>query len=452
MEKASVFDKVNNWIKRSVTVKLFSIGFLILILLIPTSMLESLIRERQEIRNSAIEEVSSKWGGRQTFGGPVLTVPYFTQLKDERGNIEKVKRYAHFLPEEIKITGDIHPEKRYRGIYVVVLYEANLHVSGRFSIPDYKETGLNESEFLPDEAFVSIGITDLKGVKDIVQMKLDDSTFTFGPGIPTHDVLASGISVKCQAEKIANRNFSFDLNLNGSTNLSFLPFGKETIVKLNSAWGNPSFEGSFLPDERSVSDSGFTASWKVLQLNRNYPQQGVGAYIGNTDGNDYENNADNGYAAFGVRLMLPVDEYLKTMRSVKYCLMLIIITFLTFFFVEVLNKRRIHPIQYLLVGFAVCLFYVMLLSISEQLNFSAAYLISAAAIVLLITYYAKHIFMDRKLTLIFSSLLILLYGFFYSLLQLEDYALLLGSLGLFIILATIMFLTRKVNWYRDENG
>jgi len=451
MEKPSLFDRVNNWIKRSVTIKLFSIGFLMLILLIPTSMLESLIRERQDVRDAAIEEVSSKWGGRQTIGGPVLTVPYNIQMKDEKGNYETVKRFAHFLPEQLSITGSVSPEKRYRGIYVVVLYNTVLHVSGKFAYPDFKETGVSETSFLPAEAFVSIGISDLKGVNDEVKIKLNNNTLTFGPGIPTHDILASGVSVKYPLADTAEQIFSFDLNLNGSTNLSFLPFGKETNVKLNSAWGNPSFEGSFLPDARSVSDSGFTASWKVLQLNRNYPQQGLGAFIsGDIPEDSYDMNRSDAYSSFGVKLMLPVDEYLKTMRSVKYCLMLVIITFLTFFFVEVLNKRRIHPIQYLLVGFAVCLFYVLLLSISEQLSFGSAYIISAVGIISLISFYAKHIFMNNKLTVIFSLLLILMYGFFYSLLQLEDYALLLGSIGLFIILSTVMYLTRKVNWYGEE--
>ena len=453
MEKVSLFDRVNNWIKRSVTIKLLSIGFLILILLIPSSMLESLISERQDVRNSAIEEVSGKWGGRQTIGGPVLTVPYNVQYKDDKGNLETVKRYAHFLPEQLNISGTITPEKRYRGIYVVVLYNAMLHVSGKFSVPDFKETGMSETAFLPEESFISIGISDLKGVNDAVKMNVNDSALAFGPGIPTHDILSSGISAKFPLVKDAEQNFSFDLNLNGSSNLSFLPFGKETVVKLNSAWGSPSFEGSFLPDVRSVSDSGFTASWKVLQLNRNYPQSGLGAFIGEQDNEDnYEMNRNDAYSSFGVRLMLPVDEYLKTMRSVKYCLMLIIITFLTFFFVEVMNKKRIHPIQYLLVGFAVCLFYVLLLSISEQLTFGSAYLISAAGIIGLITFYSRYIFRNTKLTALFSSLLVLMYGFFYSLLQLEDYALLLGSIGLFIILSAIMYLTRKVNWYGEEAG
>ena len=442
MENPSVFDRFNNWLRRSVTIKLISIGFLILILLIPTTMMQSLINERQTLHDQAIENISSKWGGKQIIGGPVLSVPYTTELKDDKGNIESVTRYAHFLPESLNIDGKVFPEKRYRGLHVVVLYKTKIHLSGNFSFPNILETGLNINACQFDKAFISIGISDLRGINDDVKCLINEKSFVFGPGVPTHDIVESGISFKYPLDSEREMNFSFDLNINGSSNLAFLPFGKETNVNLASTWNSPSFEGSFLPDNRSINDSGFTASWKVLHLNRNYPQQGTGAFI---------QNKENGNAAsFGVKLILPIDEYQKTMRSVKYCIMFIIITFLTFFFVEVLNKKRIHPIQYLLVGSAICLFYVILLSISEHLSFGWAYLISCISIVTLVTFYAKFVFEKISHTVIFSFLLILLYGFFYSLLQLEDYALLLGSMGLFLILSIIMYLTRKVNWYGQE--
>jgi inner membrane protein len=444
MEKTSFFDRFNHWIKNSVTIKLFSIGILILILLIPNFMLQELINERQDLHNSAVDEISSKWGGRQTIGGPVISIPYAVTLKDEKGNEEEVVRYAHFLPEELNIDGKAFPEKRYRGMYVVVLYKTILHVSGKFSFPDINKVDLKKEACRFNQAIFSMGITDLRGINDEIKCNINGQTFSFGPGILTHDILGSGISFKYPLDSAGEINFSFDINLNGSTNLNFLPFGKETKVNLSSSWNCPSFEGSFLPDNRIVNDSGFTASWKVLQLNRNYPQEGLGNFISSSESDELQ------IGQFGVRLMLPIDEYQKTMRSVKYCVMFIIITFLTFFFVEVLNKKRIHPIQYLLVGFAICLFYVLLLSISEHLSFGKAYIIACISIVSLITFYAKHVFKNNKLTTIFSALLILLYGFFYSLLQLEDYALLLGSLGLFIILGTIMYLTRKVSWYSQD--
>jgi len=379
----------------------------------------------------------------------VLSIPYYSQVKDADGKMETVIRYAHFLPDEINITGNVIPEKRYRGIYVVVLYNTRLKVKGKFSYPNLQAVNVSESSCIFTDVVMSLGIPDMKGINDNIDSKLNDTTYAFGPGIPTHDLFASGASFKFDLEKKAEYNFEFDINLNGSTSLNFLPFGKETNVSLQSGWDSPSFEGSFLPDQREIKN-GFTANWKILQLNRNYPQQGLGSFISN--GNNDDGNVTDAYAPFGVKLLLPVDEYQKTMRSVKYCVMFIIITFLTFFFVEVLNKKRIHVIQYLLVGFAISLFYVLLLSISEHLKFDRAYLIGSLSILILITFYAKNIFRNIKLTAIFSSLLALLYGFFYSLLQLEDYALLLGSIGLFIILTTIMYLTRKIDWYAISSG
>jgi inner membrane protein len=445
MEKLSAFERINGWARRSVTLKLVSIGILILILLIPTSMLTSLVYERQSLRDGAIEEVSSKWGAPQTFGGPVLSVPYTSLLKDDKGNVETRILYAHFLPDELKITGTVVPEKRYRGIYVVVLYHTKLHISGKFGHPNMQALSVPESNYQFKNAAVTLGIPDMKGITDAVNFKMNDTVYGFNPGLPTNDIFASGVSFEFNFVKQKDNVFEFDLNLNGSTSLSFLPFGKETDVTLSSTWDSPSFEGSFLPVQREITAKGFTASWKVLQLNRNYPQQGLGAFIS-------EKSGEGIMGSFGLKLLLPIDEYQKTSRSVKYCVMFIFITFLTFFFVEVLNKKRIHPIQYLLVGFAICLFYVLLLSISEHMKFDWAYLIGCVCVLVLVTFYAKNIFKNNKLTKVFSGLLALLYGFFYSLLQLEDYSLLLGSSGLLLILATIMYLTRKIDWYAISSG
>jgi inner membrane protein len=405
-------------------------------------MLTSLIYERQQLHDGAIEEISSKWGRDQIIGGPVLTIPYWAERKNEKGGTEYIKQFAHFLPDQLDISGKIFPEERYRGIYVVVLYKTLLTINGDFEYPDVRSIGLDPAKCLFNEAFMSVGLTDLKGINEAVECKVNDSTVVFGPGIPTHDILRSGMSGRISLSENKGMKFSMVINLNGSSSLSFLPFGKETRVSLASSWANPSFDGSFLPDTHDVKSTGFTSQWKVLQLNRNYPQQGIGDFI-----SDDNNNTES---SFGVKLLLPVDEYQKNVRSVKYCIMFIILTFLTFFFFEVLNKKRIHPIQYLLVGFAICLFYVLLLSISEHLSFSMAYLIGSLSTVALVTFYVKYIFQSGKLTALFAILLMVLYGFFYSLLQLQDYSLLLGSLGLFFILAVIMTLTRKVNWYGED--
>ncbi len=453
-QQPSLFDRFNAWLRTSVLLKLIVIGILVLLLLIPANMLSSLIYEREATRNTATAEVSSKWGNQQCVGGPVLTLPYQENYQDAKGNKLQRTAFAHFLPEDLQIDGNIQPEKRYRGIYVVILYNSRLTMSGRFKKPDVESLGLQPSDIQWNKAFLSLGITDLKGIKDTIQWQVNGQSLLVNPGIPSNDILASGVSAPLQINQ-DSYEFKCELNLNGSTQLSFLPFGKKTTVSIRSPWESPSFVGNFLPDTRSITKDGFKATWQVLQYNRNFPQQGLGAFIGSEEASVFAENTVTSVAqntktdaSFGVKLLLPVDEYQKTIRSTKYNVMFILITFIAFFFVEILNKKRIHPIQYLLVGFAVCLFYLLLLSISEHLSFNWAYLIGCVVILSLVTFYVKHVFQNTKLTLLFSGILALLYGFFYSLLQLEDYSLLLGSAGLVLILGAVMYLTRHINWYK----
>ena len=462
------FERINIWARKSVTLKLISIGILVLILQIPSSMITKLIHERQNFRDEAIDEVSSKWGSRQLIGGPVLTVPYKMTVVNQ-GKSEVTIQYAHFLPDKITMEGIVSPEQRSRGIYVVVLYNAKIQVKGNFAQPNYDAINIASSDMMLADAFIQIGITDMKGIKKGITLNPDKPDMAFNPGIETRDLFPSGVSFPIDLTKKSDLNFNFSLDLNGSTSLNFLPLGKETTLQLKSTWANPSFQGAFLPDSRKVTDKGFLAFWKVLQLNRNYPQQGTGRFLGdisdiNTNAendftaavdNNYNSDVKNNESAFGVKLILPIDEYQKTLRSAKYDLMFIILTFIVFFFVEILNKKRIHAIQYLIVGFAITLFYILLLSLSEHLTFDYAYLVSCICILLMVTFYSKAIFKSNFLTAIICGVLIILYGFFYSILQLQDYSLLLGSVGLVIILGTIMYLTRNINWYntgQDDSG
>ena len=462
-EKTSIFERFNNWVKSSVMLKLITIGILILLLMIPASMLENLVNERQSTRDNAVEEITSKWGSNQTIGGAVITIPYTIIQEDDKGKKSTVIEYAHFLPENLNIAGTIIPEKRYRGIYEVILYNAQIHIQGFFKKPNVELLKIPKERFLFSEAFISFGLTDMKGIKEAIKLKINGNDSEMNSGIESNDLFASGVSspINLEAETI---NFDAQINLNGSNRIDFLPFGKTTKVIIESTWGTPSFVGSSLPDERQITEKGFKAVWNELHLNRNYPQQGTGNFIGftlNSSENYNQNRAvvsepigvtpkvrGELQSSFGVKLLLPVDEYQKTMRSTKYNLMFIVITFIAFFFVEILNRKRLHPIQYLLVGFAICLFYVLLLAISEHLSFNWAYLISCVIILILITFYTQSIFNNSRITLIFNGIIALLYGFFYSLLQLEDYSLLLGSAGLLIILAVIMYLTRNIDWYR----
>ena len=458
----SLLDRASNFARTSVTLKLIIIGFLILMLLIPTSMIDSLIYERQGLRNAAQREVAASYGGQQTIGGPVVSVPYAYVTRTTRDDkvVEVTNQgWAHFLPDRIAVDGQVDGNELYRGIYVVALYGADLRVTGSFDRFNAAALSVPETSLRWVDALLTIGIEDMTGIASQINATLGDSTYRMGPGTVTQQIFQSGTSapVVLTGEE-TDLSFSFDLDLNGSSGLYFRPFGRQTNVNLTSDWSNPSFAGGFLPDEREVSGAGFTANWQVLELNRNYPQQGTGSYIGGVPVQDYYEPLDDRYGSasyaqangedrFGVRFLLPVDEYKKIYRSNNYAVLFIFITFLTFFFMEVLNGRRVHPIQYLLIGAAIILFYVLLLSISEHLNFDIAYWVSCAAIVGLITTYAYSILRNTKLTGLVATLLIVLYIFFYSLLQLQDYALLIGSLGLLLILAAIMYLTRNIDWY-----
>jgi inner membrane protein len=421
-------------LRKSLGTRLFIIAFLTLILLIPSLLIQGLISEREYRRDSVANEISQKWGDEQVVVGPVISVPYRYYFNGEE-KVEQTIRYAHFLPENLNVEGAITPEIRYRGIYKVIVYNSSLSVSGNFPAIDLSGFKVPAEDFLIEDAFVSVGISDMTGIKDFVNITWNESELLANPGIESNDVLASGISIAPDLTTGEAYDFSFDLNLNGSTGLNFSPVGKQTNVALKSDWANPSFTGNFLPAEREVTDAGFESEWNVLHLNRNFAQQWQGP------------NQEVTSTLFGVELLLAVDEYQKTMRTAKYAIMFISLTFLTFFMIELLSKKIIHPIQYLLIGFALLIFYTLLLSISEYVVFQLAYVIAAAAIIGLITIYSYNVLSDKLKSGIIFGVLIILYGYLYILLQLQDYALLLGSLGLFVVLSVVMYLTRNINWF-----
>lgn len=422
-------------IKHSMGARLSIIAFLTLILLIPSLLFQNLISERRDRRDSVAEEISQKWGNEQTIIGPVISVPYKQSLEND-GKVEQTIRYAHFLPDDLNIKGSIATEVRYRGIYKVIVYNSNLSISGNFPSLDLNSLSIPQEDYLLRDAIVSVGISDMTGIKDFITINWNDKEYMANPGIRSNDVLASGISISPELET-GNQgyHFNFDLNLNGSSGLQFSPVGKQTNIQLSSDWPDPGFKGDFLPIDREINASGFNSVWNILHLNRNFPQQWLGP------------NQKVSGSTFGVDLLLPVDEYQKTMRTAKYSIMFISLTFLTFFMVELLSKKIIHPVQYLLIGFALLIFYTLLLSISEYLVFMLAYLFASAAIIILITIYAYSVLSDKFKTGVIFGVLVILYGYLYILMQLQDYALLMGSFGLFIVLALVMYLTRKIDWF-----
>lgn len=433
MQSSNPLEKANQKLKNSLTFRLIAITILVLLLLIPTVMVKEMIHERQRFLNDAVREVSQKWGHAQTITGPVLNIPFIEYNDEEK--TEKTVKIAHFLPENLNIDGKLIPHKRHRGIYNVIVYESNLALSGNFNYPDFSKLSINPENVLLDQAFISTGISDLRGIQERILLSWNQDENFCSPGIPDHGLLHSGVSNAVKLDSaITNYSFRINLELNGSQMINFQPLGKETKVKLSSSWADPKFDGEFLPDTHQITDKGFTAQWKILHLNRGYPQQWI------------ENTFNLRDIGFGVELITPVDTYQKSMRTIKYAILVIALTFLIFFFSELRSKKKVHPLQYILVGLALVLFYSLLVSLSEHLLFGLAFMISALAIMLLIAFYSGFIFRSLKSGITVFAFLAVIYAFIYALLQLESYALLAGNIGLFIILGIIMWVSRKMNW------
>jgi len=406
-----------------------------------------LVRERENTQEDAIKEVSSKWSEEQTLSGPFLSVPFYRYVKefsktDSTEKIVRMKEYIHFLPTNLNMTGKIFPEKRTRGIYEIVVYNSTFTISGIFQKVKFTDLEIPLKDILFDKAFVSLGINDLRGIEKQIVLSWNNDSCLFNSGTVSYDVVESGINapVTISSGDSSSYKFSFNMTLKGSQKLFFTPVGEITDISTSSTWNNPSFNGAFLPDTRTVNDSGFSANWNILHLNRNFPQRWVG--------NKFETSS----SSFGIDLLLPVDSYQKTTRSVKYALLFICFTFIVFFFVEVLNKIFIHPVQYILVGIALVIFFTLLLSISEHVTFNMAYIISGVSTLLLIAGYIKAILKSTLLTSLISGILFFLYSFIFVIIQLQDYALLIGSIGLFIILCLAMYFSRKIDWYNLKLG
>jgi inner membrane protein len=423
-------------------VELIILGVVVLVLMIGLVMIGGLTRERSNRASSVRAEIASSWGQRQTIGGPVLIVPFRVPYVDTYGKVQVRKERARFLPQQLKTSGTLQPQPRHRGIYETVLYGASLDIDGVFARPDFSAWNIPAQDVLWSEAVVTMGITDLRGIRGNPVLRWNGGNANFSGGSADARLWNSGLTAAVPlSADLAESRFSVKLSLNGSEEIRFLPLGGETIVELHSAWPDPSFSGAYLPESRTVTQSGFKARWNVSSLARSYPQRW-------RDSGEEDENAIMAIApsAFGVGLFSPVGHYQKTERSMKYGVLFIVLTFLTFFLYELLSPVTLHPVQYFLVGGALCLFYLLLLGISEHATFGIAYAIGSIATIALISLYGLALLKSRVRMLGLTGVLALLYGYLYVLLQLEDWALLMGSIGLFLILALVMYATRRVDW------
>lgn len=425
-----------------VMVELVILAGLVVVLLVALFMIQSLVTERSQRAKSVRDEIASSWGESQTVGGPVIVVPFRVRFADAEGKPQVATNRARFLPERLRVRGQLVPEKRNRGIFETVVYGADLTIDGEFARPDFSSWDVLPEDILWDDAVVTIGIPDLRGVRGTPVLKWNARAVPFAGGSGDAKLWATGLTATAPLDAETQRYiFSFRLELNGSEELGFFPFGGETLVELTSPWPDPSFGGAFLPESRLVKPSGFSARWRVSSLARSYPQSW-------RDWGEENATALAAIApsAFRVGLFSPVSHYQQTERSMKYGALFIILTFLTFFLYELLSPVTLHPVQYFLVGGALCLFYLLLLSISEHAPFALAYGIASAATISLISAYGAALLQNWLRVLGLLGVLSLLYGYLYVLLQLEDWALLMGSIGLFLILALVMYSTRRVDW------
>lgn len=457
----NIFERMLRWIEESITIKLMSIGFLVLILLIPSSWIQDLMRERETRAEDVVTEVSSKWSGAQTLSGPILVVPYKTiqVIKHEKEPdeiVEDTRRYF-FLPETLRVTGKVNPQILHRGIFDVAVYQSELDVNASFNTPDFASLHIADNLVMWKDAYMIFSINDLRGISDNPSFTVggvakdtepsNDLGVSVGKPIPATSYesqapvyATNGIIAKLGWNSAADFNGQAQVNLKlkGSQSLNFVPSGKTTDVKLSGPWADPSFDGEFLPEHRTIDEKGFSADWKVLHYNRPFSQQW-----------NSENETLSG-SEFGVNLLVPVDQYQKSIRTSKYGQLIIILTFVALFMVEITRKTRIHPFQYILVGVALIIYYTLLISLSEQVGYNLAYWIATVATVGLVAFYSTSFLVTKQLVMLFTSLLVIFYTFIFIIILQQDFSLLLGSVGLFLIVAALMYFSRKIEWYKTR--
>lgn len=444
---------IKNLVGASILFKLGLIGFLTLLLLIPSFMVQDLITERKNRQQEVIREISDKWSGSQLVQGPILVLPYKTTVMEKDSDTQKnssqeILTNIYILPENLNISSKANPELLHRGIFDAVVYTSQIKVSGTFSQLELKKSGIDPAMIQWEQAKVDIGLSDLKGLKNNPVIRLGNQSYEVEPDFTSLKLFSNNLVIlpNLSLEKSTALNFSFDLDLRGSERLSFLHLGKNTTVKIEGEWNDPSFTGRYLPDERSLSGKAFSATWKMPYYNRPYPQQWIeeNTILNTTDTQVQGSNNSDSRAVFGVDFLLPVDQYQKTIRTAKYAFLVILLSFLSLFFTELLIKQRVHFLQYVLIGAAMTIYYILLLSLSEQLGFNLAYVIASAATASLIGTFIWSLLKNRKVALVFTSILTMFYSFIFVILQLQDLALLVGSIGLFLIVALLMYLSQKI--------
>jgi len=434
---------------QSNTARMIMVGALTLVLLIPLFFVQNLIQERAMRQKEVILETSGKWGKSVYLYGPIIKVPYKTYSETVSVN-EKTKEattqktaythYAYFFPETLRNTSQVTTKLLKRNNYESVVFSSDMKFDGKYLTPDFSSKNIPDADILWDKATVLIRTSNMESIRDEVKINLGGKAYTFEPVYSKEvDSVASLETGYLDAQTFKSNApvpFQFDLVYNGSQQIRMVPIGKITESHLQSNWPSPSFAGNFLPGDatKKITDKGFVADWKVLHINRAFGQQSFDALPNLED------------FAFGVDFIIPVNEYQQNERAAKYGFLVIGLTFLIFFLIQVISKVRIHIFQYTMIGLALIMFYTLLISITEHSSFLKAYGIAGVSVVAMISLYSISILKSRKFPVFIAAALSALYGFIFVIIQLENYALLFGSIGLFLILGAVMYFSRKIDW------
>ncbi len=444
------FDTVARW-GRSPAFKLMLIALLILLLLIPLAIVYGLINEREGRAAEVRGEVGRIWGPSQQITGPFVIVPYSVRVESTQGDktlVQIVERRAVFTPDRLEVAGDVTAKSLRRSIFEVPVYSSKLKLTGRFEAPRVTEIVEDGANIRWGDAALVLGISGVSGLKNAAVLKIAGvEDVSFAPSLGLRSATVSGIHARLAnagpkllpeaATQLSGFDFEINVVLNGSVSLSLAPVAKTTAVTLKSDWPHPSFDGAFLPDDRQVTDSGFSATWKIPHLARSVPEAWIDSEAG------IERLTPH---AFGVQMVSPVDFYSLVDRATKYGVLFLVLAFMAVFCTEFINGKPVHPVQYFFTGVALVFFYVLLLSLAEHIGFAGAYLLASLATGLMLAIYIGQVVRDARVGYIMLGVFLVTYLLLYIILQLEDYALLAGALLGFAAMTIVMFATLRVDW------
>ena len=436
--------------RTSPMLRLVVMGMILIALLVPLAMTSGVVAERTSRRDNVANEIARDWAGAQSIAGPLLSVPYRYSWIDATGRRQTATTRHYVLPESLAIDGTLETQVRKRSIFGVPVYTASLAMRGTFRPPKLADVQPPADSVLWNEATLHLGVADPRGIARAVDVTWNGEVQSFVPALVGAGLFESGMQAPAgglgpdRTEPIA---FALELDLKGTRELRLVPSAGESIVTLASSWPHPSFVGR-TPELPRLHDGGFQASWRVPSFGRGFPSEWTGSEPSVAQKLQQQAQA----AAFGVGLIQPVDIYVQADRAVKYAVLVILVTFVMAFLWEIASGVLLHPVQYIFVGFALCVFYLLLLSFAEHLGFDRAYAIAATATILLLSWYWSWALHGKARGALMACALSAVYGCLYLLLRLEDYALLAGSIGVFAMLALVMFLTRRVDWYQLKLG